>query len=130
MVEVLTVGSTIKCDKAIPPGVSVLVGFPSPASASMMPVLSVMMNKPIVNIVTFGMCNSKTNPAVIAGTAAAQGVHTPMPCLPVIVAPWDNGASNITVGGIQAATKDSTCKCAWGGSVSVVNSLGQPMKNG
>lgn len=129
MAAVLTIASVIKCDKALPPGISSLLAPPSPASAGMMSVVTVMMNKPLVNILTFGMCNSKTNPMVIAATVAAYGVHTPMPCLPVIVAPWEKGASHITLGGVQAATKESTCKCTWGGTISVVNTPGLPMTN-
>ena len=40
---------------------------------------------PFTNITSFGMCSAPTNPEVIAATAAAMGVFTPMPCIPAIV---------------------------------------------
>ena len=51
-----------------------------------------------MNIMPFGMCNSKTNPTVIAATAAAQGVPTPMPCIPVTPAPWATGSPHRDAG--------------------------------
>lgn len=52
-----------------------------------LPMANIMDNKPFVNILPFGMCNSIANPTVAAATAAALGVLTPMPCIPAISAP-------------------------------------------
>jgi hypothetical protein len=66
------------------------------------------------------MCKALANPQVASATAAAQGVLTPMPCVPVIAAPWSPGAAIVTIRGQKALTKDSTCSCAWGGAIEVV----------
>lgn len=128
MEPVLTIGSTIKCSQALPPGISTLLGVPTPVTAGNMPVATVMMYVPLVNIMTFGMCNSSTNPTVVLATAAAMGVHTPMPCLPVIAAPWSPGAQSTKITGQAAALKSSKCNCAWGGSISVTQTAGAPHK--
>jgi hypothetical protein len=74
-----------------------------------------------VNVPPFGMCMSLSNPAVAAATAAALGVLTPQPCVPLITAPWQPGAARTTVGGKPALTSGSMCVCAWGGAVSLTN---------
>ena len=76
-------------------------------------------NIPMLNIPPFGMCNSLSNPTVASATAAALGVLTPMPCLPVFPAPWMPGAPTVLIQGILAL--DNTCKlmCAWGGQVTI-----------
>lgn len=71
---------------------------------------------PIVNIPPFGMCSSPANPTVIAATAAALGVFTPMPCVPVTTA-WVPGSPTTMIGGKPALTMGSTCICAWGGVI-------------
>jgi hypothetical protein len=78
---------------------------------------------PMVNIPPFGMCGSLSNPTVAAATTAALGVLTPMPCTPVVVGPWSQPAdqSKTSVGGVPALTATATCRCAWGGVISVVS---------
>ncbi len=68
----------------------------------------------------FGMCKSSANPQVAAATAAAQGVLTPMPCMPVVNAPWTPGTPGLTVLEQTALSADSTCQCAWTGTIEVV----------
>lgn len=74
---------------------------------------------PIVNIPPFGMCTSLSNPTVAAATAAALGVLTPMPCIPVPAGPWINPAPNVLIGGRPAISDGSKLMCAWGGQISV-----------
>ncbi len=74
---------------------------------------------PVVNIPPFGMCQSISNPTVAAATAAALGVLTPMPCIPVPAGPWTNTAQKLSIGGQSALTNDSKLTCAWGGQISV-----------
>ena len=112
-------GASIKCDQGIP-GTSSLIVLPTArVTAGDMPVATIMDFKPMVNIPTFGMCNSSTNPVVIAATSAASGVHTPAPCVPATSSPWSPGSATTSVGELKALTKDSTCKCMWQGSVSI-----------
>ena len=65
------------------------------------------------------MCNSATNPAVIAARAAALGAQVPGPCVPVVVAPWSPGSRKMKIGGVPAMLSTSKCQCAWAGSISV-----------
>jgi hypothetical protein len=110
----------IKCSQAMPPGKAVLTVLPTGmVDAGNLPVATIMDYKPLVNIPTFGACNSSTNPAVIAATSAASGVHTPAPCVPAITAPWSPGSSKTTVGGLAALTKDSKCMCTWTGQITI-----------
>ncbi len=71
------------------------------------------------NIPTFGMCTSVANPEVAAATSAALGVLTPMPCVPVLV-PWIP-ASTTLIGGKPALVAGSTCICAYGGVVQILD---------
>jgi hypothetical protein len=110
----------IKCSQAMPPGKGVLTVLPTAfVDAGNMPVATVMDFKPLVNIPTFGMCNSNTNPAVIAATSAASGVHTPAPCVPVVTSPWTPGSAKTSVGKFAALTKDSKCMCSWAGQITI-----------
>ncbi|MBW4651438.1 MAG: DUF4280 domain-containing protein [Kastovskya adunca ATA6-11-RM4] len=68
-----------------------------------------------VNILPFGLCTSPANPAVAAATAAALGVLTPMPCVPVTVAPCVPGAVKVRVGMFPALPNTAMCNCMWGG---------------
>ena len=74
---------------------------------------------PMVNIPPFGMCTTLSNPTVASATAAALGVLTPMPCVPVPVAPWAPGATRTLIGGRPALTAGAMCTCSWGGVISI-----------
>ncbi len=74
---------------------------------------------PLLNIMTFGMCNSIANPEVAAATAAADGVLTPMPCVPSIVSPWIIGNPKILLNTGPILTSDSKQVCVWGGAISI-----------
>lgn len=80
---------------------------------------TVMDHAPIVNIPTFGMCNCTANPAVASATAAAQGVHTPAPCVPATSSPWTPGSMARKAGGKPVLTETDKCMCSYGGMVSV-----------
>lgn len=86
---------------------------------SNMAAATIMDNIPIVNIPPFGMCNSPANPTVAAATAAALGVLTPMPCVPVFPGPWAPGAPTVMLGNIPVLNNTSKLMCAYAGVVSI-----------
>ena len=83
------------------------------------PAANIMDNKPFVNIPSFGTCMSIANPTVATATAAALGVLTPMPCVPVTVAPWVIGAPTILLGNMPTLNSTSQCMCSWGGVITI-----------
>ena len=83
------------------------------------PAANIMDSKPNVNIPPFGMCTTPSNPTVASATAAAMGVLTPMPCVPVTVAPWAPGSATVMLGNMPALNNSSTCTCMWGGVISI-----------
>ncbi|RMX04231.1 DUF4280 domain-containing protein [Corticibacter populi] len=83
------------------------------------PAANVLDHQPLVNIPAFGMCACPANPAVASATAAALGVLTPMPCVPVTIAPWQPGSPTVLIDRMPALNDTSCCLCTWGGVVSV-----------
>lgn len=112
-------GATLSCSFGAAP--SVMNVLPVARVMSSMALASIMDNMPLMNILPFGMCSSMANPMVAAATAAALGVLTPMPCIPVTTAPWMPGVPTVLIGNKPAL--DNTCKlmCNWGGVIQVVN---------
>jgi len=84
-----------------------------------MPAANVVDNIAMLNVLPFGMCTSVANPTVISATAAALGVPTPMPCIPLTVAPWVVGKPTILIGNMPALSDDSTLMCSWAGCISI-----------
>ena len=101
----------------------------APASLVVLPAAKVMVEGrpaaaitavlPGANIPPFGMCTTLSNPQVAALTAAALGILTPAPCVPVIPGTWMPAAPRTMIGGQPALVAGSTCVCAWGGVVSI-----------
>jgi hypothetical protein len=87
--------------------------------AANMPAANIMDYKPVVNIPSFVMCTSMSNPATASATSAASGVLTPTPCVPVTSAPWAPGASKTMIANMPALTDSSKCMCSYGGSISI-----------
>lgn len=120
MAQLVVMGASLQC---VPWGAapSSLIVIPkgSPILASTMLAATIMDFAPMANILPFGTCTSLANPMVAAATAAAFGVLTPMPCIPVIVAPWVPGAVKTLVGTFPALTSTSICNCAWGGVIKI-----------
>ena len=84
-------------------------------STANMPQATIMDNRPP----TFGMCSCMGNPAVASATAAAYGVLTPMPCAPVIAAPWAPGAPTVLICGKPLLNNSSKLMCSYGSVISI-----------
>ena len=112
-------GAMLQCSFGAAP--STLMVLPANKVLTGTPTANIMDNKPIVNIMPFGMCSNPANPTVASATAAALGVLTPMPCVPATAAPWIPGIPTVLIGGMPAV--DDTCKlmCNWGGVIQVVS---------
>ena len=112
-------GATLQCSfGAAPSSLSVLPV--AGVVTSNVPGATIMDNKPFVNILPFGTCNSMSNPRVAAATAAALGAFTPMPCIPVTAAPWAPGSPTVLLGNMPALQDSSKLACNWGGVIQVV----------
>ena len=83
------------------------------------PAANIQDMKPNVNIAPLGMCISMRNPEVASATAAAQGVLTPQPCVPMTAAPWTPGSPRVTIAGQPAVSDSCTLACQWGGQIQV-----------
>lgn len=115
----LVVGTAnLKCSMGMSPS-SLTVLPDKNADCDNQAIATIQDQKPNVNIMPFGMCQSMANPQVAAATAAAQGTLTPQPCLPVIPAPWSPGSPTTSVANQPALTDDSKCTCQWAGVIEV-----------
>lgn len=110
-------GAMLQCSFGTTP--STMMVLPVNRVISAMPIANIMDNKPFVNIMPFGMCRSMLNPAVSAATAAAAGVLTPMPCVPMTSAPWIPGSPTVLIGGMPAVSNTCKLMCNWGGFIQV-----------
>jgi hypothetical protein len=111
-------GATLMCSFGVAP--SSLVVLPvNKTMTSYVPAANIMDHVPMVNILPFGMCSSIANPTVAAATTAALGVLTPMPCVPVIPAPWAPGSPTVMVGNMPALTNKCKLMCTWAGVIQV-----------
>lgn len=114
----VVMGAMLQCSFGAAP--SSMVVLPTNKVLATTPAANIMDNKPMMNILPFGMCMSMANPMVAAATAAAMGVLTPMPCIPATAAPWAPGCPKVMIGNMPAV--NNTCKlmCNWGGVIQVV----------
>lgn len=82
---------------------------------------------------TFGVCISTTNPAVIAATAASYLIPVeaaaallnarvippvPAPCVPAC-SPWTPGSPTVLICSKPALNITSKCMCSFGGAISI-----------
>jgi Domain of unknown function (DUF4280) len=112
-------GAMLQCSFGVAP--STLSVLPDKCALTGTPDANIMDNKPMVNILPFGMCSSMANPTVASATAAALGVLTPMPCVPVIPAPWVPGSPTVLIANMPALNSDSKLMCAYGGVIQITS---------
>ena len=112
-------GAMLQCSFGAAP--SSMIVLPANRVMTQVPDGNIMDNKPLAEIMPFGVCSSIANPAVAAATAAALGALTPMPCVPVIPAPWVPGAPTVLIANMPALDNNSKLMCAWGGVIQVAN---------
>ena len=120
MPKLVVNGAKLRCDQGTSPS-SFSVPPAKGSAVDDQPVSTVMDSVPMVNIAPFGMCKTQANPQVATATTAASGTLTPMPCLPVVTAPWSPGSSLVTLGEVKALTDDSTCSCTWKGTITITD---------
>jgi hypothetical protein len=112
------IGATLQCSFGVAP--SVLTVLPVNRTMTGGPAANIMDHVPMLNILPFGMCNCPANPMVAAATAAALGVLTPMPCIPMTSAPWMPGAPTVLIGGMPSLQNSSKLMCQWGGVIQIL----------
>ena len=116
MGQQVVMGAMMQCSFGMAPS-SLIVLPANKVMVNNMPAANVMDNKPMANIPPFAMCQSMANPTVAAATAAALGVLTPMPCIPVTSAPWAPGSATVQIANFPALNNTSKCLCNWGGMI-------------
>jgi PAB1-binding protein PBP1 len=128
MGQQVCMGAMMQCSFGVAP--SSLVVLPTNrVTSSFMPDANIMDRIPMVNILPFGMCSSIANPTVAAATAAALGVLTPMPCIPLIPAPWTPGNPTVMIANFPIINNASQCFCAFGGVIAFTNAGQQTVED-
>lgn len=113
----VAMGAVMTCSFGVAPSSLVLIPPAQPIMGPAGLLGTIMDNKPIANVPPFGMCTTPSNPTVAAATAAALGVLTPMPCVPVTSAPWIPGSPTVLMGAIPALNSNCKLMCNWGGVI-------------
>ena len=113
-------GAMMQCSFGVAPAALSVI----PKGASLInataPAATILDNLPMANVPPFGVCSSMANPTVAAATAAALGVLSPMPCIPMTVSPWAPGSLKVNIGGTPALESNSKLMCNWGGVIQIV----------
>lgn len=118
MAEEVVSGAMMACSFGLAP--SALNVLPTnKVMAGGPPAANIMDHVSMVNIMPFGVCSSLAHPSVASATAAASGVLTPMPCVPVIPAPWTPGSPTVLLANFPALNNTSTCMCAYAGVITI-----------
>lgn len=73
------------------------------------------------NIGGFGKCYTTAYPPTGTATSSNHGKLTPMPCIPNTVFKWMYGKDDNILRGEPALLSSSKCKCAYGGTITIVH---------
>jgi hypothetical protein len=123
MTQQVVSGAILQCSFGAAPGPLTVLPV-NRVTGCNMPAANIMDHVPMLNVPTFGMCSSPTNPVVITATAAALGVLTPMPCVPATATPWVPGVPTVQIANMPAVSNDCKLNCLWAGVIAV-NMAGQ-----
>jgi hypothetical protein len=116
MAQQVCMGAMMTCSFGTAP--SSLVVLPTNCTFAGGPAAANIMDYvPMVNIMTFAMCTSPSNPSVAAATAAALGVLTPMPCIPATASPWTPGSPTVMIGKQPALSDSCQLMCSYAGVI-------------
>lgn len=118
MGQLVVNGAMLQCSFGAAPS-SMVVTPKNMTNAVSQPAANIMDNIPNTNILPFAMCTSLANPAVASATAAALGVLTPQPCVPVTPAPWMPGSATVMIKNMPALNNSSKLMCTWAGVISI-----------
>jgi len=113
-------GATMTCSFGTVPAQLVVLPVDRVRSSSQ-PAATIMDHVPMMHVQPFGLCMSIANPAVAAATAAALGVLTPQPCMPMTPAPWVPGSPTVTLGNKPALSATCQLQCLWAGLIQIVS---------
>jgi len=115
-------GAQMMCSFGLAPSALVVLPVGKFTFTDQQPDANIMDHVPMMNIMPFGMCISMANPQVAAATAAALGVLTPQPCIPVTPSPWVPGAVSpmVQLGNQPSLDNVSTLMCNWAGVITFV----------
>ena len=120
MSNLVSVGGTATCSMGTAPA-PIRVTTQAKVLAGGKPAATIADCQGGSNIGPFGLCTSLANPAVASATAAALGVLTPQPCMPVPAGTWIPTKPKILVGGKPCLSSDCKLMCAYAGSISMTN---------
>jgi hypothetical protein len=112
-------GAMLQCSFGVAPAPLSVIPMGRPVQTSKQMAANINASAPMANIPSFGMCTTPSNPEVAAATAAALGVLTPMPCIPVTASPWVPGSPKVMINGSPALDSTCQCMCTWGGVITV-----------
>jgi hypothetical protein len=118
MAQQVVNSAMLMCSFGVAPGTMNVLPI-NRVMAAGQPAANIMDNKPMMNIMPFGMCTTPSNPQVAAATSAAMGVLTPMPCIPVTTAPWAPGSATVMIANQPALSSTCQLMCMWGGAITV-----------